>query len=427
MRVLFTPHYVGFPVITTAYPSRSTLPMSHFATLDGLELDEGSVTPNNGNMIHAEAIPKIIACNRKKSAVGTPPRFEADGDNAPGNALLNDHFDLVTLGYANILHSTAKLTAIQFAKLEAGFARQRAFLENSTIRIVALGIGLQDDMLPEPASIGPELYRLLQVLNDRCDIIGTRGERTANFLSDLGITRVQPLGCPSLMVNPRGVMDPQLPAIDDNLKAGTSGRLSASGQNTGRIRPLCDMAAAFDTEYAFQNDLYTLVKPADRADVPYNSETCEIDRAACDARATKLLGHAPGFRRYWFFRNPDAWRSWAASRDVYLGDRFHGGVAFLQAGRPAGFLHGDVRVEELTGHYGLPSFSIEDARRRGPRDLLEEIVDPSVRNRVRKTYAQRFTAYAEALEKAGLRLIPKLPAMTGDPGTRPDVKVAVPA
>lgn len=427
MRILFTPHSVGSPVITSGYPSRGTLPMSHFDTLGGLALDERFVTPNNGNMIHAEAIPKIIDCNRKKSAVGMLPRFEADGDNAASNALLKNHFDIVTLGYANILHSRAKLNAVQFAKLETGFARQRVFLENSTIRIVALGIGLQDDMLPEPASIGPELYRLLQALNDRCDIIGTRGERTANFLSDLGITRVQPLGCPSLMVNPHGVMDPQLPAIDDHLKAGTSGRLSASGKNTGRIQPLCDMAAAFDTEYAFQNDLYNFVKPTERTDVLYNSESCEIDRAACDARATKLFGQASGFRRYWFFRNPDAWRSWAASRDVYLGDRFHGGVAFLQAGRPAGFLHGDVRVEELTGHYGLPSFSIEDARRRGPRDLLEEIVDPSVRSRVRKTYARRFTAYGEALEKVGLRLIPKLPAMSGEPGTPHDAKVAVPA
>lgn len=409
MRILFTPHYIGAPVITSAYPSRSTLPMSHFDTLDDLTLDDRFVTPNSGNMIHAEALPKVIDCDRNKSAAGYIPRFTADGDNGRSNALLSEHFDLVTLSYANILHDFSKLSDAQKDKLETGFAHQRAFLENSKIRVAAFGIGLQDDIPAQPSSIGPELYRLLHVLNDRCDIIGTRGERTANFLSDIGITRAQPLGCPSVIVNPRGVLDPAIPSIDTNLKVGTSGRLSASGRNSGRMESICNLAREFNTEFVFQNDIYNLFKGAQRSDIAYNSESCEVDYDACDAAATRLFKRSPGFRRYWYFRSPDAWRSWAATRDIYLGDRFHGGVAFLQAGRPAGFLHHDTRVSELTDHYGLPSFSFEDAKQRSIQDLLQEIVDPVTQDRVRKTFCTRFRAYAEALEAVGLRLRPTLP------------------
>ncbi|WP_392342680.1 polysaccharide pyruvyl transferase family protein (plasmid) [Phaeobacter sp. BS23] len=41
--------------------------------------------------------------------------------------------------------------------------------------------------------------------------------------------------------------------------------------------------------------------------------------------------------------------------DVYIGDRFHGGVAALQAGQPTIFLKHDNRVAELTEHFGLLS------------------------------------------------------------------------
>lgn len=409
MRILFTRFNVGMPLVSSAYPSRTGLTLSHFDTLGGMDLDLRFSSKNNGNMIHAEAAPKIIDCNRQRSAIGYLPRFVAGEDNSKSNKLLNDHFDLLTLGFANILHDVSKFKEAKRDDRERRFAQQRAFLENSTIRVVALGIGLQDDMPATPSSIGPELHRLLQVMNDRCDIIGTRGERTANFLLDLGITRVQPLGCPSVIVNPRGVLDPQIPTINDNLRIGTAGHLSVSGRNKGRIDPVCDLAEKFDTEFAFQDDLFNFFKKDQFPEIPYNSESCEVDHTVCDARATMILKRSPGFRRYWYFRNPDAWRSWAATRDIYLGDRFHGGVAFLQAGRPAGFLHADVRVNELTDHYGLPSFSIEEAKQRGPRDLLQEIIDPSTRDRVRKTFSMRFRAYVEAFEKVGLRLRPTLP------------------
>nr|WP_272490797.1 polysaccharide pyruvyl transferase family protein [Mesobacterium pallidum] len=410
---MFTPAYSGMKISSTAYRARSTMPLETFSTLAGLALDEESVTPNNGNMIHAESAARIFACDLQDSTIGRlpglPPKLPPQQVKTRLEGIARN-FDAVVLNFANIIRARAETTPAAFAKLEQGMAstaRQVRSIQGP--KIYAFGIGLQDDIPPDPALIGPELLGLLKALQERAAIIGTRGERTAGFLQALGIDRAQALGCPSLYVAPDNVRAIRPGAPHDGLRVTAAGRLSTSGSAKGRIQGLARMAAEFDTDFTFQNDLYQLFPDPVRDATRYNSETHEVDKAACDA-ASVALGLPNGFARYYYFRSPIAWRAYAGTRDVYLGDRFHGGVAFLQAGLPAGFVYDDVRVKELAGFFDLPAFSRAELDEIGPRAALERVMSEETQAKFQETYARRCAAFARATAAAGLPVRWQLPA-----------------
>lgn len=405
MRVLFTPAYSGMKLSNSGYRNRSTLPLDTFSTLAGLDRDTEVVTPNNGNMIHAESAARIFACDPGESTIGRLPGLP---DHLPPEAVarrlegVSRNFDAVVLNFANIIHARSEMNDAAFAKLEKGMAstaKQVRSLKGP--RIYAFGIGLQDDIPPDPALIGTSLLSLLQALQDHAEIIGTRGFRTASFLHELGISKARALGCPSLYVNPANTLAIPSAKPRPGLRVATAGRLSTSGINTERLQPLARIAADYDTDFTFQNDVYHLFPEQSRDAVPYNSDTHEVDKASCDAAAVKL-GLPNGFSRYYYFRSPIAWRTYAGMRDVYLGDRFHGGVAFLQAGRPAGFVYDDVRVKELTGFFDLPAFGKAQLAEMGPEAALQEVMSEDTQARFRATYTKRLADFGAACAEAGL-------------------------
>ena len=61
------------------------------------------------------------------------------------------------------------------------------------------------------------------------------------------------------------------------------------------------------------------------------------------------------YMSFYYFDTVSAWRQHCSTHDFYLGDRIHGGVITLQAGKPAVFVHNDARVKELAGKLGAPT------------------------------------------------------------------------
>ncbi|MFC7703240.1 polysaccharide pyruvyl transferase family protein, partial [Plastorhodobacter daqingensis] len=373
MRILFTPAYSGSAMCQSRYLNRSSMPLDTFNTLAGLELDNDWVTPNNGNIIHAESAAKIFECDRSLSTIGRLPGIRPeDSEETIARKLMpvEKNFDGVVLNFANIIHAKEKLAEGLFEILEVGFASTAALVEKlNDVKIFAFGVGLQDEMPAVPESIGPSLFRLLTALNDKAAIFGTRGFRTERFLHDLGLTNAVALGCPSLYVNPFSTSQLEFRPLSKDYRMTAAGRLSISGLKTGRIQPLLDVTREFDTDYAFQNDLFNLFRKDDLGEIGYNSESHEVSKSACDSYVKKKLKTDDHFSRYYYFRSPQAWRAYATTRDAYIGDRFHGGVAFLQVGRPAGFIYDDVRVLELTGYYGLKAFTPQEVKDLGKRDF----------------------------------------------------------
>ena len=117
---------------------------------------------------------------------------------------------------------------------------------------------------------------------------------------------------------------------------------------------------------------------------------------------TEQAGSPIRFQRYYYFHEAGAWRQAALRHDVYIGDRFHGGVAALQAGVPAIFLSHDNRVAELTEHFGLPHLTTRAFARKGLAAVMDEYLAPEAIHRMKTLHAQRSREFFAVMARAGL-------------------------
>lgn len=402
---LFSPAYLGIPLRSSNAASVS-FPHSSFDTLDGLKRDSQAVTPNSGNMIHAEAMPRIVDCNRSNSVVGGLPRL-ADASPEVAHERLRkfeERAKVVFLSFANIIHDKSKLNPDSYDKLEKEFGNTALFIKGYSGKIIVTGIGLQDEMEPVEGSIQPALYRMLEAINEKAAIFGVRGERTEAWLHELGLRNAVALGCPSLYVNPWAIESIRPVAWEAIERVTTAGYLTAHGWRIGRLKAVVKFASAFrNCDYVFQNDLYQF------ADVPhdtvrYNFLTGEIDKSFSDRRFEKTTSTASPFKAFRYFNNPDLWRGYVSQRDFYFGDRFHGGVAHLQVGIPAAFIYNDPRVKELTSFFGMPAFSVEEANELTPREIVARSTSESAIAHLKARYAVRLGNFKAAMAAAGVPL-----------------------
>ena len=123
-----------------------------------------------------------------------------------------------------------------------------------------------------------------------------------------------------------------------------------------------------------------------------------------NALAEREFGYRPPFARYFFFDDMHAWRQNLSWHDIYVGDRFHGTVVALQAGRPAVVICRDVRSEEIASYYDLPALSLEDATSLGLEGVIEEQLSSSRIARMKNMFARREQEFRGKIEDCGLRL-----------------------
>lgn len=368
-------------------------------TVAQLRAEARATSLNVGNLVHLEAPARMLRYNRRHAA-----RFRAEGGDA--FALIERQFDGIVLGYANIIRSSEGLDAAQREEALGPIAREAEWLATTRLPIYAMGIGLQDALDPVPDAIDPALLRLLTILNDRARIFAVRGDATRDWLHAIGLTNAVALGCPSLFVYPRNVLSVRpLDAAAAHL--ATAGRLQRNREEN-RIEAIDRIAAAIRTSYVFQNDFFTIfgARPAARV---FDDATGAIDVVAARQRVREELGFVPAFADYWLFRSTEKWRGFAIGCDGYFGDRFHGGVVFLQCGKPAVIVPNDLRVRELVQFYDLPSATTTELLEHDPRELLDGRTGAATLSRFGETYRARYAAFHHALAEAGLELFNDIP------------------
>ncbi len=153
-------------------------------------------------------------------------------------------------------------------------------------------------------------------------------------------------------------------------------------------------------------DLKVRIRICDElADSIINDATGAVDHDFATDYVRQSLEREPAFGRYWYFQSPEAWRATAAQYDAFVGDRFHGGVASMQAGVPALILWRDLRVREMTELFGIPSAPFP--KKPGTellRGLVEDNLDAAALRRFETTYRERFRIFKSTIEAAGLKL-----------------------
>lgn len=273
---------------------------------------------------------------------------------------------------------------------------------------------------------------LLAHFNSHAALFGVRGEKTATWLAENGFGNATALGCPSLYAFPRPILridGAAARARGRQANVMTAGHLSV---HRGRIVPRgLDLARAFKgirASYVFQDEFFAY---GELTAIPglYQEGASEIAAGPINEWLTRRMRCPVDFERYYYFSEASAWRQAALRHDVFIGDRFHGGVAALQAGQPAIFLTHDNRVSELTSHFGLPSLTTDDFASRGLAATLDEFLAPDRIEAMKSLFRRRYDEYCAALRPFGLRPEAALdePAPAGaSPAPAPAVPAARP-
>lgn len=374
----------SLPLITGAQSTSSDL-------IDGLRPNH-MLTGNRGNIIHAEAPAKIFVKSPNGSAYGNV----AEMSSLIGKDFairMERSFDMVIVSMANFIRPDHDGTRL-LGGLKA--------LENK-VPVVVLGCGLQgnhklSDMIPSNAA-------LIDWFNQNAVVFGVRGQKTANWLHDNGFKNADILGCPSLYAYPHSIMglDGQMArakgAAADVMTAGYI--KMADGAVSPRGVELARAFAKTRTSYVFQDEPWTFGDMTRVAGL-YNEGNNQFRADLLNPWLSKQTGVQVDFQRYYYFNEAGAWRQAALRHDVYVGDRFHGGVAALQAGLPAIFLSHDNRVAELTEHFGLPQLKTREFARQGLTAVMEEHLSPEAMQRMKTLYVRRSREFSEVMARAGL-------------------------
>jgi hypothetical protein len=344
-------------------------------------LSKNLIGNNSGNLIFIDAAWKLLATRDAEITAGgmggRPDRAEE----------INERYDAFVVPLANAFRLDWK----------ASLERMAALIEQLTIPVAVLGVGVQGslDFTPdELRPIEPVVKRFVAAVLDHGPSIGVRGETTATYLEGLGFRDVEVIGCPSMFLHGERLdVVKRAPAID------REGRLAINIGHSLASPYLEQLGAFIDRHVAryprlthFAQDRSTLellvegaVRPKTLATwphmpIPDSHELLRRDRVR-------------------FYIEPWPWIADLATFDFAFGSRIHGNLAALIAGTPAFALAHDARTLELARYFEIPHARVPDlAPDADAADLYAQAdLGPMVNG-----HSQRWRRFADYLALHGL-------------------------
>jgi hypothetical protein len=363
------------------------------------------LTQNKGYMVVGEATARVVECARSESALVDIRRLvETVSSVFEAAAMLNENFDILVLGMAYELRPGVDYTAVV------------NMLRHVKIPIVVLGLSVEDLAL-RPEDVHPSAIGLATVLNERAALFGVRALSTQRWLANLGLLNAIPLGCPSIHLYSNSVLSISPPDAEPGEQLfATGGYLFRDRERT---KQLVQLFRGTRANYVLQDEVFYLPSSV-LARMTFSAARMEFGAEEINAIARQEIDLALPFQRYFMFDDMNCWRQCLSWHDVYVGDRFHGAVAALQAGIPAVVICKDVRSLELASFYDLPALSMEEATDIGLRGILLGLLSNTALQRMKETYCIRNETLAARLREVGLQLV-------GDQRSSPPVICAAPA
>jgi hypothetical protein len=353
-----------------------------------------NLTGNKGNMIHREAMPKLLSYDRQSSAYVNLLRLRDDCANIDEYAeIVNNNFDCVILSMANF---------IQPGEQEP---RLYELLSCLTIELYVVGVGLQ---IPKPISeMAESTQKLLRHFDSCAKLFAVRGKRTEAWAHKNGLKNAIALGCPSMFVYPRNLYNVKAPSFSENSKIISAGHIHQSffsKTKKGRALALMSALEGRNVDYVFQSELFTF-KDITSMEGVFDEATSRISTDVVNAFIKQKTSKLPPFKRYFQFDSPAAWRQASSNYDIYVGDRIHGAVAALQSGVPALIIYDDIRVKELASYFHLPAASVQELEEIGLDSLVEDRVNEDCLILFRERYRKVLSKFVRVLNSAGLQLV----------------------
>jgi hypothetical protein len=357
---------------------------------------------NTGNFFHWEAPSKIIECDVEKSRHMRLWSTITNSKNKDGlRKHIQDNFDAIVISEANFIQKLTNFRVVcDFLSTLEG------------VDFYLFGAGVQDVPPQSFADLTDGTADFLRLMDQKAALFGTRGPKTSAALENLGLQNNRAIGCPSLFAFPEQIMAINCP--EKIKKIVTAGHITKEAVLNGstRARAVENIANAYETSYVLQTETLSYTTHTDRNGITvspglmsdiYDPTESRVSGSCLNSYMRCLSGREFKFSTYYYFRDTVSWRKAMREYDIFIGDRFHGGVACMQVGKPALFLTEDLRATELASFIGAPTIPASSFNAEEIPEIVAEKFSPYSIATFRETYQGRLSNFKSALHEAGLR------------------------
>jgi hypothetical protein len=305
---------------------------------------------------------------------------------------VNERFDVIVIAAANFIYKGFDMSAVA------------SFIEATRLPCFIAGLGAQAPSVR--AAIG-ELQqgtrRLLSILQERCRLIGVRGDFTAQVLNDFGITNVAPVGCPSLyrrLTPSLSVRRPTASTLHKISLNGSRNVVDHAGSPAAARHveaQLIRLSLERGYDYVLQNEdpeMYVLCG----SDSEQHMQAVDSVIETFDLGVTRdeLVRHVRA--KYRLFFNLAEWDDYIRDFDLSAGSRFHGNLIALTNGVPALIFPHDSRTTELAELMQIPHVPVEQV----DTIDLETLVSTADYDAFELRYRELYGRFAAFLSENGL-------------------------
>lgn len=331
---------------------------------------------NIGNLIYAYSIYRNLMTEDVEIV---PDKYRIDEKDAD---MINKYYDAYIIPLADAFRDTFVKNLKKYTRL----------FEKLTIPVIVIGVGVKapiNKRIKDGFSFDKEVTEFVKAVLKRSNMIGVRGQITADYLSYLGFTEGVDhtvIGCPSMYAFGRELHIKDLKLTNSSTIALNSSKLSPEH--------VLKFITGVSNDYS---DYYFIPQWMKEFKMTYvGNEKLEEN--------TLFYPNTIGDKYYEenkvrFPLNAKSWIDFMKDMDLAVGARLHGNITATIAGTPSLLLIKDARMKELAEYHNLTHLSEDELK----GDVkLKDIVNQLDFHSPEKVQAKNFDHFISFLEKNGL-------------------------
>lgn len=352
--------------------------------LDIFSADEmirrNAIGNNVGNLMYAYSVFRNLTTENVELEADYYRADPADAD------MINETYDSYVIPLANAIRPSFIPTLKKYT----------ALIEKLNIPVFVVGMGMAFPYEPNVKQERPfddDVKRFVSAVLEKSNILGLRGQITADYLSYLGFKEGRDhmvIGCPSMYT------------FGDNIKIRDI-ELNNSSSISMNMTPTADQKVL-----NFLNELSKSYKnleftPQDLDEMILTYSGTPFLGAAVNSKVenypNNLSSSVYKNNQVKFFLSATSWIEHMKKNDLSIGTRLHGNVAPILAGTPSIAIPIDARMRELTEYHNFPRVPASEIN----EDMsLEELLGKVDIHSVEKNQKRNYENFINFLDKNGI-------------------------
>lgn len=332
-----------------------------------------SIGGNVGNLIYAYSIYRNLMTEDVEII---PDRYRINENDAD---MINKYYDAYIIPLADAFRDTFVGKLKSYTKL----------IEKLTIPVIVIGVGVKapiNKRIKDGFSFDKEAKNFVKAVLKKSNIIGVRGQITADYLSYLGFVEGidhTVIGCPSMYTFGR-----DLKIKDLNLTTKSTIALSSSKLSPENVLKFITNVSDHYPDYYFipqwmkEFQMTYIGNQKLEKNTDFYPNTIE-DKYYDENRVRYPL-------------NAKSWINFMTNVDLAVGARLHGNITATIAGTPSLLLTKDARMKELAEYHNLTHLTEDEI---SENVNLEEIINQLDFHSPEKVHSQNFDHFINFLEK----------------------------